>query len=170
MQVANQGADALIEERELDPLAAEDVVARSAVPVPFAVVERHDTDAGLDESAGHQHALRHARGAVVVDENRRDRRCRSGPRCADPLGDRSSASASFDEVSSPIACSVEGVDAAIVPLASRSRRIESKLASSERRSARCDTLRPRSVMSSRVGPVGRNGAPAMPRKPGPGSL
>jgi len=61
----------------------------------------------------------------------------------------------------------EVVDPLIVPLASMSRRRLSKLRSSVRRSASRFTATPRRAMSSRDGPIGRNGrAPAEETRPG----
>ena len=46
-----------------------DRVVRAAVPVPLAVVERHDARTGLDQSPSHQQALWYSRRTVVVDED-----------------------------------------------------------------------------------------------------
>ena len=71
MQVLDQRADALVEDREILCFALEDGAVGVAVPVPFAVVERDHTSPRLDQAAGHQQTLRHTRGAVVIDEDLR---------------------------------------------------------------------------------------------------
>src|SRR5262249_57006705 len=73
----DQGADGLEAAREVIWLAEEDGVVGPAlgvlatVPVPFAVIQRDDPDAGLDQSSSHQQALGDARSAVAVHEDLR---------------------------------------------------------------------------------------------------
>src|SRR5204862_5679822 len=75
VQVVDEGADALVEDRKIFSFAEKDGVVGPAlgvaapVPVPIAVIERHDADAGFDEPAREEQALRHARGAVAVHED-----------------------------------------------------------------------------------------------------
>ena len=69
MEILDQGADALVENRKVFGFPLKDGIVRPAVPVPLAVVKCDDAGAGLDQSPGHQQALRHARGAVLVHED-----------------------------------------------------------------------------------------------------
>ena len=69
VQVLDQRADALIEDREVLALAIENRVVRTAVPVPLAVVQRHDSGTCFDQSPRHQQTLRHARRAIAVDRD-----------------------------------------------------------------------------------------------------
>ena len=69
VQVVQQGAQALVEDRKIFGLAGEDRAVGDAVPVPLAVIERHHAGAGFDQSAGQEQALRNARRAVLVDED-----------------------------------------------------------------------------------------------------
>src|SRR5262249_33208178 len=71
MQVLDEGAHALVEDREVLAFALEDRVVRPAVPVPLAVVERDNAGAGFHEPPGHEQALRDAWSAVVVHEDLR---------------------------------------------------------------------------------------------------
>ena len=112
MQVFDEGADALIEDREILGFPQEDGVIGpplgilAAVPVPLAVIQRDDAGPGFNQTPGEQEALRHARGAVPVHEDLGV----AGPVTGHVRGssrERSRASASLEEVSSPIACSVK---------------------------------------------------------------
>src|SRR5262249_1707531 len=69
VQVLDKGADALVENREILGFALEDRAIGTAVPVPFAVVERDHTGTSFNQPPGHKETLWHTRGAVVVHEN-----------------------------------------------------------------------------------------------------
>ena len=81
-------------------------VKLSAVPVPAAEVQRHAAGARLDKPSGDEEILRHLRGAVGAE-------CLGSPLAvsgSSVSGDSlemSIASASFDEVRMPTACSAE---------------------------------------------------------------
>ena len=175
VQVLDQGADALVEDREVLLLRAgrwscwPGPRRSAAVPVPLAVVERDDAGAGLDQPAGHQQALRHARGAVAVHEHLRVAGAVAGDDAAGPPSTGRAPRPACDEVSSPNACSVKasialhraaGVDVA-------AHVVEAPAAAScGRRAGRRVT--PRRTMSSRAGPIGRNGASARAEEAGAG--
>ncbi len=74
MEILQQRTDALIEDRELFAFAHENRIVlaafgvHAAVPIPLAIVERHHAHTCLNQASRDQHALRHARSSVAVDE------------------------------------------------------------------------------------------------------
>ena len=71
VEILDERRERLIKDGEILRLPLEDRIARAAVPVPLAVIERHDADTSLDQPPGDEHALGHARGAVFIHEHRR---------------------------------------------------------------------------------------------------
>ena len=67
VEVVNKRGDGLVEDWKIFVLALEDFIPPSPVPIPFAVIDRHDTRTGFDETASREKTLRNPRRAIAID-------------------------------------------------------------------------------------------------------